>query len=57
MFGIAAPIRDYSRQVVAALGITLPIRIHSPTAELDRMVDLVKRTCETISSSLGYLRV
>ena len=57
MFGIAAPVRDYSRQVVAALGITLPIRKHSPTAGLDLMVDLVKETCETISSNLGYLKV
>ena len=56
MVGIAAPIRDYSRQVVAALGITLPIHTHSPTAGLDRMVDLVKKTSETISSNLGYLR-
>jgi DNA-binding IclR family transcriptional regulator len=56
LFGIAAPIRDYSRQVVAALGITLPIRTHNPTAGLDRMVDLVKKTCETISSNLGYLK-
>lgn len=57
MFGIAAPIRDYSRQVVAALGITLPVRTHNLTAELDRLVELVKKTCETISSNLGYLKV
>ena len=56
MFGIAAPIRDYSRQVVAALGITLPIRTHSPTTGLDHLVALVKKTCETISSNLGFLK-
>jgi len=55
--GIAAPIRDYSRQVVAALGIALPIRRHDQSTGLSRMVDLVKKTCETISSNLGYLRV
>jgi hypothetical protein len=25
--------------------------------DVDRMVDLVKKTCETISSDLGYLKI
>jgi DNA-binding IclR family transcriptional regulator len=57
VIGIAASIRDYSRQVVAALGIALPIRTHDRTTDLDGMVDLVKKTCETISSNLGYLKI
>jgi len=57
VIGIAAPVRDYSRQVVAALGIAFPISTHNRAAGLNRMVDLVKKTCETISSNLGYLRV
>jgi DNA-binding IclR family transcriptional regulator len=57
VIGIASCIRDYSRQVVAALGIALPIRTHDRATGLDAMVDLVKKTCETISSNLGYLRI
>jgi DNA-binding IclR family transcriptional regulator len=57
VIGIAASIRDYSRQVVAALGIALPIHTHDRTTGLDGMIDLVKKTCETISSNLGYLKV
>jgi len=57
VIGIAAPIRDYSRQVVAALGIALPISTHNRTTGFNRIADLVKKTCETISSNLGYLRI
>ena len=57
VIGIAAPIRDYSRQVVAALGIGLPAGSRNQMDGLDRIVDLVKKTCETISSDLGYLRI
>jgi DNA-binding IclR family transcriptional regulator len=57
VMGIAAPIRDYTRQVVAALGIALPIRTHDQSTGLDGMVASLKKTCETISSNLGYLKV
>jgi DNA-binding IclR family transcriptional regulator len=57
VIGIAAPIRDYSRQVVAALGIAIPISTHNRTSGLNRIADLLKKTCETISSNLGYLRI
>lgn len=57
VFGIAAPIRDYSRQVVAALGIALPLSSSNRTNKLDRLIDLVKKTCEAISSDLGYLKI
>jgi len=56
VMGIAAPIRDYSRRVVAALGIALPVSTHGRTNALDHMVDLVKNTCETISANLGYMK-
>jgi DNA-binding IclR family transcriptional regulator len=55
--GIAAPIRDYSRQVTAALGIALPLGQRNLDKDVDRIVDLVKKTCETISSDLGYLKI
>jgi DNA-binding IclR family transcriptional regulator len=57
VMGIAAPIKDYTRQVVAALGIALPIGPRTLNANLDRIVELVKKTCETISSDLGYLKI
>jgi DNA-binding IclR family transcriptional regulator len=55
--GIAAPIRDYSRQVIAALGIALTA--NSPTAkeDLDRVITLVVKTCDEISEEMGYLKI
>jgi DNA-binding IclR family transcriptional regulator len=57
VIGIAAPIKDFTRKVVAALGIALPLGQRSLNEDLDRIVDLVKQTCETISSDLGYLKI
>ena len=57
VIGIAAPIRDYSRQVVAALGIALPAGLRNQIDDLDRIISLVKSTCETISADLGYLKI
>lgn len=55
--GIAAPIRDYSRQVIAALGVALTAK--SPTAreDLDRVITLVVKACDEISEEMGYLKV
>ena len=57
VMGIAAPIRDYSRKVTAALGIALPLGRRHLNEDMDRIVELVKKTCETISSDLGYLKI
>ncbi len=57
LIGIAAPIKDYSRQVVAALGIALPIGQRNLKEDLDRVVKSVKKTCDSISSDLGYLKI
>ncbi|MGD2098108.1 MAG: IclR family transcriptional regulator [Desulfobacterales bacterium] len=57
VFGIAAPIRDYSRQVVAALGIALPLSSSERTRNLSQLIKSVKQTAETISSDLGYLKI
>ena len=57
VIGIAAPIRDHSRQVVAALGIALPAGLRNQTDAVDHIIDLVKNACETISSDLGYLKI
>jgi DNA-binding IclR family transcriptional regulator len=55
--GIAAPVKNYTRQVVAALGIALPIGPRTLNANLDRIVELVKKTCAGVSSDLGYLKI
>jgi len=57
LFGIAAPIRDYSKQVVAALGITLPLSSSNQTHKMEQLIGMVKKTCETISANLGYLKI
>jgi IclR family KDG regulon transcriptional repressor len=57
VIGIAAPIRDYSRQVISALGIALRVGQVRQENELDRFVDLVRKTCDDISYELGYLRI
>jgi len=57
LFGIAAPIRDYSKQVVAALGITLPLSSSNQTDKIEQLIGMVKKTCETISANLGYLKI
>ena len=57
VIGIAAPIRDYSRQVNSALGIALTTGQIRQENELDRFVDLVRKTCDHISYDLGYLRI
>jgi len=55
--GIAAPIRDYSRQVVAALGVALPVGKLNEKEGVKKIVDLVKNTTDAISSDLGYQKI
>jgi DNA-binding IclR family transcriptional regulator len=57
VIGIAAPIRDYSRQIVAALGIAIPAGLRNQADKLDHIIELVNNTCETISYDLGYLKI
>ena len=57
LIGIAAPIKDHSRQVVAAIGIALPVGQRNLKEGLDHTIELVKKTSNLISSDLGYLRV
>ena len=57
IMGIAAPIRDYSRHVVAALGVALPIAQGNKDDEVLRVVNLVKKACDDISNDMGYLKI
>jgi DNA-binding IclR family transcriptional regulator len=52
--GVAAPIRDYTQQVIAALGLSMIARTSTLNKSLGQMVDLVKRACDEISAALGY---
>jgi len=55
--GIAAPIRDYSRKVIAALGIAVTLGQNHMEKDRPQLVDRVKKTCDDISHDLGYLRI
>jgi IclR family KDG regulon transcriptional repressor len=54
--GIAAPIRDYSRQVIAALGVALAENSLAAKEDLDRVITLVVKACDEISEDMGYLK-
>jgi IclR family KDG regulon transcriptional repressor len=55
--GIAAPIRDYSRQVIAALGVALTENGLTAKEDLDKVITLVVKACDEISGEMGYLKV
>jgi DNA-binding IclR family transcriptional regulator len=55
--GIAAPIRDYTRQVVAAAGVAVPLTPELGRDDEKKLVDNVRHTAEAISSDLGYLKI
>ncbi|MBN1105601.1 MAG: IclR family transcriptional regulator [Deltaproteobacteria bacterium] len=57
VIGIAVPVRDYSRQVIAALGLAIPAGLGYDEDTLGRLVDFVKRTGDDISSDLGYMKL
>ena len=57
IIGIAAPIRDFSRQVVAALGVARPMGQQSSLKRLQPVIDLVKKTSDEISANMGYLKI
>ena len=57
LLGIAAPIKDYNRQVVAALGVAIPVGRRNMKGGLEHTIASVKKTCDLISSDLGYLKI
>ncbi len=54
IIGIAAPIRDYTHKVIAALGIAVPAGHGVPGEELNDFAARVRETCEKISAELGH---
>jgi len=57
VIGIAAPVRDYSRQVIASLGVAIPMLQTCSDNELKKTAKQVMATCDKISSELGYLKI
>jgi IclR family KDG regulon transcriptional repressor len=57
IMGLAAPIRDFSREVVAALGAALPFPDYAGADRINAVLGLVRQAAEKISSELGYLKV
>ena len=55
--GIAGPIRDYSGNVIAALGVALTPGRRAPVQDLDTIVEMVKKACSDISTDLGYQKI
>ena len=58
--GIAAPIRDYSRRVIAALGIALTsgqVNLEKEAGETEGIRNLLLKACNDISDELGYLKI
>ncbi|MBW1803613.1 MAG: IclR family transcriptional regulator, partial [Deltaproteobacteria bacterium] len=54
--GISAPIRNHTREVIAALGISL-VDDGEVEDRLHSLSKAVRRSCDEISSNLGYLKV
>ena len=54
--GISAPIRDHTRKVIAALGISLT-GDDEVESQLQYLSNAVRKCCDEISSNLGYLKI
>lgn len=57
IIGIAAPVWNYSRKVVAAVGVALPLSQNVGEKEASKIVAMVKKSANAISSELGYLKI
>jgi IclR family transcriptional regulator, KDG regulon repressor len=53
IIGVAAPIRDYSRNVIAAIGVAILEAQHDEIS-VARTVEAVRSAAENISAELGY---
>ena len=56
VIGNAGPIRDYSRKLVAALGIVVMTGKSQKKSDLDHCIDLVREAYSETSSAPGYLK-
>lgn len=56
VLGLAAPIRDRTREVVAAIGAALPLPEYVSQGYIDNVLEMVRHVAERISAELGYLK-
>ncbi len=54
IIGIAAPIRDYTHKVIAALGLAVPAGHGVPREAIDDLARQLQETCGKISAELGH---
>jgi IclR family transcriptional regulator, KDG regulon repressor len=54
LIGVAAPIRDYSRRVVASMGVAIFKTQSATESRIRNIVALVKKACDQTSANLGY---
>jgi DNA-binding IclR family transcriptional regulator len=54
LIGVAAPVIDYSRRVVAAVGVAILAAQHD-RASVRRVIESVRSAAKGISSELGYM--
>jgi DNA-binding IclR family transcriptional regulator len=53
VWGVASPVRNSAREVVAAVGVALPMTVKTP-GRITETITLVKSCAEAISADLGY---
>jgi DNA-binding IclR family transcriptional regulator len=54
VIGVAAPVRDYTRKIVAAIGVALLAAQHDRES-VERVLQFVRGAADGISNELGYL--
>ncbi|MFH1114049.1 MAG: IclR family transcriptional regulator [Pseudomonadota bacterium] len=52
--GVAAPIRDYSRSVIGAIGVAI-VEAQQDEASVQRSVEAVRRAAQLVSAELGHV--
>jgi DNA-binding IclR family transcriptional regulator len=55
--GVAAPVYDYSREVIAAVGVSLPVSKNHGAEAVQQIVKEVRTAAGAISADLGYLEI
>lgn len=57
IIGLAAPVRDHTREVIASLGVALPLSKGGDRKYMTGLIELVRDTTGGISRELGYLGI
>lgn len=57
VIGICCPVRDYSRKVVAAMGIVVTTAKSQNKSDIERHIKSVAEACAETSSALGYMKI